>query len=348
MSNSENEDEDNKNKNDEVEDNSKLDDQEQNEEEEDDDDVNNFYTSEEYEEERRRERITLLERLRRVREPHLRRKMVLSEPCIPWEYGSNKYESQKGMGAFGQGRDTTIKIYSTKALHGSNSSIIPRFYRASSVTQSGQSPFGAIREQVTRVVEHEGEPKKRCQEILTDPKQTERILTLWNQPNLEAKYKNPQFGSKRQIIAKSVGGRQFTKKELIESKAALPRLCRVDETSAARDGREAIKGMSTGYVPLRQVTTQISGLDRTEKDQLESNKCLSWLGGQLLLQTQSKTGGFQKLRDVVSTNYYIKEINKRRKTFENKRNLEEEKLTEKLQKIELTEEYVENEEEIDE
>ena len=33
--------------------------------------------------------------------------MVLSEPCIPWEYGSNKYESQKGMGAFGQLRDTS-------------------------------------------------------------------------------------------------------------------------------------------------------------------------------------------------------------------------------------------------
>uniref|UniRef100_A0A915LJ30 Uncharacterized protein n=1 Tax=Meloidogyne javanica TaxID=6303 RepID=A0A915LJ30_MELJA len=251
------------------------------------------------------------ERLRRVREPHLRRKMVLSEPCIPWEYGSNKYESQKGMGAFGQSRDTTIKIHSTKELHGSNPSIIPRLSRASSVTQSGQSPFGAIREQVTRVVEHEGEAKKRCQEILTDPKQTERILTLWSQPNPEAKYRNPKFGEKRQ---------------------ALPRFCRVDETSAAKDGT---KGMTTGYIPLRQVTTQICGMNRTEKDQLESNKCLGWLGGQLLLQTQSKTGGFQKPRDVVSTNYYTKETNKRRKTI----NLgEEEKLNVALQKIEIKEE----------
>lgn len=309
--------------------NLKLNEENKNEE---DEGVINYYISEEYEEERRRERIALLERLRRVREPHLRRKMVLSEPCIPWEYGSNKYESQKGMGAFGQSRDTTIKIHSTKALHGSNPSIIPRLSRASSVTQSGQSPFGAIREQVTRVVEHEGEAKKRCQEILTDPKQTERILTLWSQPNPEAKYRNPKFGEKRQVIAKSIGGRQWSKKELIESKAALPRFCRVDETSAAKDGT---KGMTTGYIPLRQVTTQICGMNRTEKDQLESNKCLGWLGGQLLLQTQSKTGGFQKPRDVVSTNYYTKETNKRRKTI----NLgEEEKLNVALQKIEIKEE----------
>ncbi|KAF7637227.1 hypothetical protein Mgra_00003403 [Meloidogyne graminicola] len=290
-----------------------LNEQIKSEEESVDDEINNFYTSEEYEEEKRRERISLLERLGRVREPHLRRKMVLSEPCIPWEYGSNKYESQKGMNAFGQSRDTTIKVHSTKSLTNSNPSIVPRFSRASSVTQAGQSPFGAIRDQVTRVIEHEGESKKRCQEILTDPKQTERILPLWSKPETEGKYRNLQFGSKRQVIVKSIGGRNWTKKELLESKAALPRLCRVDETSAAKDNRNAIKVMSTGYVPLRQITTQISGMERTEKDQLESNKYLNWLGGKLLLQTQSKTGGFQKPRDVVSTNYYTKEINKRKK-----------------------------------
>ncbi|CAK5086914.1 unnamed protein product [Meloidogyne enterolobii] len=93
--------------------------------------------------------------------------------------------------------------------------------------------------------------------------------------------------------------------------------------------------MTTGYIPLRQVTTQICGMNRTEKDQLESNKCLGWLGGQLLLQTQSKTGGFQKPRDVVSTDYYTKETNKRRKTI----NLgEEEQLNVALQKIEIKEE----------
>lgn len=39
----------------------------------------------------------------------------------------------------------------------------------------------------------------------------------------------------------AVGGRAWSKEELASSRAALPRLARVNETSAARDGRDAIR-----------------------------------------------------------------------------------------------------------
>lgn len=58
-----------------------------------------------------------------------------------------------------------------------------------------------------------------------------------------------------------------------------------------------------GHRSQRQVTTQIEGLDRTEQDVLDSNRYMCWLGGQLTLQSQSRTGGFQKHRDVANATY---------------------------------------------
>uniref|UniRef100_A0A914H604 Chromo domain-containing protein n=1 Tax=Globodera rostochiensis TaxID=31243 RepID=A0A914H604_GLORO len=255
---------------------------------------------EEIEEERKREKAILKERMRRVREPHLRRKMVLQEPCIPWEYGSNQFSSQKGSCAFGSIRNSTLKVHSSRELFPGDPTALPRWSRGTGNSQAGQTPFGMIREQVTRMVEHEGEDKKRCQELLQDPKQTERILKLWARSNPEAK-NSRLFGSKRPEKMVSIGGREWSRHELMLSRAALPRLACVNETSAARDGREAIRVVAAGN---RQATMHIAGLDRTERDQLESNKCMSWLGGQLILQTQSGTGGFQTPRDVVSTSYY--------------------------------------------
>ncbi|KAL3122890.1 hypothetical protein niasHT_010290 [Heterodera trifolii] len=275
----------------------------------------------EIEEERKRDKTILKERMRRAREPHLRRKMVTQEPCIPWEYGSNKFSSQKGAGAFGSIRNATLKVHSSKELFPGDPTALPRWSRGTGNSQSGQTPFGMIREQVTRMVEHEGEGKKRCQELLQDPKQTERILKLWTQSNPEAKSAR-LFGSKRPEKMVSIGGREWSRHELILSRAALPRLACVNETSAARDGREAIRVVAAG---TRQATMNIAGLDRTERDQMESNKCMSWLGGQLILQTQSGTGGFQTPRDVVSTSYYDRIRGEREAKEERQRKRREEK-----------------------
>lgn len=260
----------------------------------------------EYEDERRREKLVLKDRARRVREPHRRRKMVLAEPCIPWEYGSNKHDSQKGTGGFGRIRNATTRVHSSTELPADDPTAVPKWNLSNGfATQAGQTPFGAIREQVTKVVEHEGEMKKCCQELLLDQTQTERTLKLWAQSNPEAKNQK-LFGCKRPVVSRSVGGRAWTKEELAKSRASMPRLCRVNETSAAQDGRSALGGMVTGYQPSRQATMEVNGLYRTAEDQLESNKFQSWLGGQLLMQNQSKTNGFCAPRDVVNTSYYAR------------------------------------------
>uniref|UniRef100_A0A0M3IT00 Uncharacterized protein n=1 Tax=Ascaris lumbricoides TaxID=6252 RepID=A0A0M3IT00_ASCLU len=58
----------------------------------------------------------------------------------------------------------------------------------------------------------------------------------------------------------------------------------------------------------------IEGLDRTEQDEIDSNRYMAWLGGQVTLQSQSRTGGFQKPRDVVSTSYYDRVMSQRLQT----------------------------------
>jgi hypothetical protein len=82
--------------------------------------------------------------------------------------------------------------------------------------------------------------KKDCQELMIDQRKSDRTLKLWARPNPEAKNQK-LFGCKRQIVGMSMGGREWTGEELARSRAAMPRFWRVDETSAAKDGREAIR-----------------------------------------------------------------------------------------------------------
>lgn len=73
-------------------------------------------------------------------------------------------------------------------------------------------------------------------DLLQDPKATERVLKLWSQANPEAK--NDQvYGKRRNVVAESVGGRRFTHDEIMKSHAAVPRFQRVAETSAAKDAK---------------------------------------------------------------------------------------------------------------
>uniref|UniRef100_A0AC34FQR5 Uncharacterized protein n=1 Tax=Panagrolaimus sp. ES5 TaxID=591445 RepID=A0AC34FQR5_9BILA len=244
-----------------------------------------------------------------AKEQDLKHKRKIILPCvIPWEYGSNKYASQKGQGGFGKIRNTTIKVESSKPLSDGNNGEVP-FHMCPTLhekgaTQSGQNPFGAFRETSIKVQEHNDEEKKKINDILVDPKATERILKLWSKPNPEAK-NDKLYGIHRNNISESVGGRRFTQDELNKSHGALPRFHNVKETSAAKDARVGDAPVG-GYQARRQATTVINGLDWNEQLQLDSNRYMAWLGGQLTLQSQSKTGGFQKPRDVVNSSYYDK------------------------------------------
>jgi hypothetical protein len=82
-----------------------------------------------------------------------KRKIIL--PCvIPWEYGSNKFASQKGAAGFGTSRAAVTKIESTKELSESNDGVVPWVtcpdMRKQGANQSGSTPFGGIREHVRR------------------------------------------------------------------------------------------------------------------------------------------------------------------------------------------------------
>jgi hypothetical protein len=176
-------------------------------------------------------------------------------------------------------------------------------------SQAGQPVFGRFRDNLFYVREHEEEDKKSINEMLSDSKTTARILSRWNTPNNEAK--NDQIGAKRQTITTVVDhSRQLNLEEQQKCRAAVPRFQCINETMAAKDAEvNGKQPMAVGLHSNRQIVTNVNGLDRTESDQLKSNAYMSWLGGQLTLQSQAHTAGFMKKRDVANVSYYDKLIN---------------------------------------
>ncbi|KAK0400776.1 hypothetical protein QR680_015446 [Steinernema hermaphroditum] len=246
-----------------------------------------------------------------------RRKIVLPV-VIPWEYGSNKFASQKGTSGFGAIRNQVVKIESSKKLSDSDDSCVPWIncpaMKEKYASQAGEKPFGGTRNQVTKVKETENDEQKLINEIVVDKKATARVLKKWDQPNPEAK-NDHIYGKRRGATTTAVGGRRFTTEEITKSRAAIPKFQNIKDTAAAQNSKPG-EAPSTGYRSHRQVTTMINGLDRSLQDQLDTNKYMAWIGGQVTLQSQSFTGGFQKPRDVVSTSYYDRLMNERKADLE--------------------------------
>ncbi|KAI6191400.1 hypothetical protein M3Y97_00224200 [Aphelenchoides bicaudatus] len=247
-------------------------------------------------------------------------KIQLPRNFISWEYGSNKHASQKGSGGFNRIRNTMMNIESSRdwidcyevPFH-----LCPTLKRHDLASQAGQSSFGKFRDNLIYVKEHNDEEKKTVNEMLVDPKATSRILPRWNKPNNEAK--NDQIGSKRQTITEAVdkNSRRLTREEKQKCLGAVPRFQNIAETMAARhDELNGKQQMAVGLHSNRKIITNVNGLDRTEQDQLDSNRYMAWIGGQLTLQSQSKTAGFMKKRDVVNVSYYDKLIDEAAKRLE--------------------------------
>ncbi|PAV55839.1 hypothetical protein WR25_24937 [Diploscapter pachys] len=266
-----------------------------------------------------------------------KRKIIL--PCvITWEYGSNKYASQKGSASFGTNRNNTLAIKSSKPLSESNDGVVPHItcpplhwktpsrniltMHRKAVKTAGTTPIGAIREQVTKVYDKDGEEKVMISKIVDD-KMTETILKKWNRPNYEAK--NSDIGKRRNNISESIGGKRMSREDMQKCRAAIPRFQNPSETIAGKDKKNG-ETFQCRLPKTRQATMQIEGLNRTTYDQLETNRYMAWIGGQVTLQSQARTGGFQKTRDVVSNDYYEKmsrgpqfDINEVRKRLEEER-----------------------------
>ncbi|CAD5229584.1 unnamed protein product [Bursaphelenchus okinawaensis] len=228
---------------------------------------------------------------------------------IPWEYGSNKYASQKGNGGFGTIRKNVPEIVCTRELTNSHNGNVPFHLcpplKKTYASQAGQARFGAFREQVLWVKEHNDEEKKVPRDILYDWKATERSMPLLAKSNPNAK--NDSIGKLRENISRPVGGLQMGYKDMVKCLAAVPRFQCMDNVQAVKDAKENNgEKMAGGLHHNRQIVTEIVGLNRTEQDQLNSNRYMAWLGGQLTLQSQARTGGFNKVRDVTNQTYYDK------------------------------------------
>uniref|UniRef100_A0A8R1XW23 Uncharacterized protein n=1 Tax=Onchocerca volvulus TaxID=6282 RepID=A0A8R1XW23_ONCVO len=231
-----------------------------------------------------------------------RRKIIL--PCvIPWEYGSNKYASQKGTGGFGTIRNATTTIKSSKQLSESNDGVVPwmncpQLRDKELASQAGLTPFGGIREHVIKVQDKEGEKKKDINKIVGD-QTSESILKIWSQANPEAK--NDQlFGKHRDAIMEVKGGRQFSQKELDASRAAIPKFQDPRGTAAAKAQKASITHCN-GLVKNKQEET---GNPRRNEDNVLDSSYMAWIGGQLTLQSESNPADLQNSHDVISKSYF--------------------------------------------
>uniref|UniRef100_A0A915PWV8 Endoribonuclease n=1 Tax=Setaria digitata TaxID=48799 RepID=A0A915PWV8_9BILA len=240
-----------------------------------------------------------------------RRKIIL--PCvIPWEYGSNKFASQKGTSGFGSIRNATTTIKCGKQLSESNDGVVPwmncpQLRDKELASQAGLTPFGGIREHVIKVHDKEGDKKKQINKIVGD-QISESILKIWSQANPDAK--NDQlFGKHRDAVTEVKGGRQFSQEELNASRAAIPKFQDPRETIAAK----AQKTGDTRFNRLlnsRQTPMQNDDMEKSKVD-ISDSHYLAWIGGQLTLQSQSHPSGLQNSQEVVSTSYFDRIMSER-------------------------------------
>jgi len=71
---------------------------------------------------------------------------------------------------------------------------------------------------------------------------SDRLLKKWSQPNPTAK--NDRIGSRRsETTTATVGGRRFTKEELIKSRAAIPRFHDPRENAAHNSAGTGVSGV---------------------------------------------------------------------------------------------------------
>ncbi|VDD87959.1 unnamed protein product [Enterobius vermicularis] len=242
------------------------------------------------------------DQLRREQEKKPRKKLILP-PVIPWEYGSNKFASQKGTGGFGCLRNATVSVTSSKELSESSDGVIPRFgcpplWDKELGSQSGLIPFGGIREHALKIQDKEGERRKDIHRLAN--RESESILKLWAQPNPDAKIAKP-FGHKRNEVTEVVGGRRFSAQELQASRAAIPRFQDPRNTIAARAEKEHKKKVSSGslviphpFAHLAVPQPRIHSVSDTKSfvvdsassdsskngEELTAEQYMAWLGGQ--------------------------------------------------------------------
>lgn len=130
---------------------------------------------------------------------------------IPWEYGTNRFASQKGMSPFGGSRSIIPKVTGARSFTEVDNESIPKLAVGCKPSDPKSLPFvGGTRENVKKM---ECNRETVLMKDVLD-KDSERFLSKWMQPNPNAK--NPEIGKRRDATTEIIGqGRHDRRGEAI-------------------------------------------------------------------------------------------------------------------------------------
>ncbi|KAI1724234.1 calponin family repeat domain-containing protein [Ditylenchus destructor] len=201
--------------------------------------------------------------------------------------GTNKFETQKGMTAPGMPRWNIVKDKKMGYIEPDRRSedvLRPQCGTNLYASQAGQTPIGANRSQVSKVVY-----KKDWTTVMD--KEGERILPKQSGDyGLATQSGEVCMGAHRNQVP-NIRGR------LPNDRRTHGLLCYQYGTNifASQQGMLAPPGIGA----VRQATIEIEGLGFSEDSLRKSSEFTPWYSGQNKFANQSGTGGFSKVRDVL-------------------------------------------------
>ncbi|VDM12744.1 unnamed protein product [Wuchereria bancrofti] len=209
---------------------------------------------------------------------------------------TNKYDSQKGMTAPGMPRWNVVKDKHLGFINPDRKGeelLRPQYGSNQYASQKGLTPIGASRSQVLKV------EYKKDWEVILD-KQSEKVIPK----------QSGDYGMATQSGERSMGS-QRNQVPIIRGR--LPRDRRTNGVLCYQYGTNIFasqQGMNAppGIGAVRQATMEIEGLGFTEDGLRKGSAFTPWYSGQNKFASQSGTGGFLKVRDVLPNSKGGKEI----------------------------------------